>query len=99
MPLVRARISSKGQVTLPVELRRNLELRPGDQVMFQLEDSSARLLPLRRRRLTEFSGILRTTRPYKGLKEMRRELARKLGTELDRRAREILERERRRRRR
>lgn len=66
--------------------------------MFQLEDSSARLLPLKRRRLTEFSGILRATRPYKSLKEMRRELARKLGTELDRRARAILKRERRRRR-
>lgn len=36
----RSRITSKGQVTIPVELRRELELEPGDGVEFVRENGS-----------------------------------------------------------
>jgi AbrB family looped-hinge helix DNA binding protein len=29
-----AKVTSKGQITLPVDLRRELEIRPGDEVLF-----------------------------------------------------------------
>lgn len=37
---LRATLTSKGQVTIPVELRRRWELKRGDQLDFTLEDES-----------------------------------------------------------
>ena len=44
-PLSRATITSKGQITVPVAVRRQLGLKPGDQVAF----ADGRLIPLPRR--------------------------------------------------
>jgi len=44
-PLSRATITSKGQITLPAAVRRELGLKPGDQVAF----ADGRLIPLPRR--------------------------------------------------
>jgi antitoxin PrlF len=41
MPLFTARVSSKGQLTLPVELRRQLGICEGDSVTFRIEDQTA----------------------------------------------------------
>jgi AbrB family looped-hinge helix DNA binding protein len=40
-------ISSKGQVTVPVEVRRRLGLKEGDRVEFSFEDGTAVLRPVR----------------------------------------------------
>lgn len=40
---VRARITSKGQVTIPVSVREALDLREGDEVLFRVERSRALL--------------------------------------------------------
>ncbi len=85
--MVRARITSKGQVTLPVEIRRRLRLQPGDEIDFQPEEGSARVVPLHRRRLSEFAGIFPATRPHASLEEIRREVGRKIGEDLERRLR------------
>lgn len=47
MNLVRkAKLTSKGQVTIPLEVRNALKLREGDMVSFEVgEDGSARLRP------------------------------------------------------
>lgn len=37
---LKATLTSKGQVTIPVELRRRWELKRGDQLDFTLEDES-----------------------------------------------------------
>ena len=37
---VKSRISSKGQVTIPVEVREKLGLRPGTPVQFELREGS-----------------------------------------------------------
>jgi len=37
-------LTTKGQVTIPVELRRLLGLNPGDQVGFVVEDGEVRLV-------------------------------------------------------
>lgn len=42
-----SRISSKGQVTIPADLRRALNLKAGSQVKFVLDNGGVRLLPAR----------------------------------------------------
>jgi len=36
-----SRLSSKGQVTIPVEVREKLHLEPGDTVIYEVEDERA----------------------------------------------------------
>ena len=38
------RVTQKGQVTIPLEVRRALGIRPGSDVEFQLEERGARLI-------------------------------------------------------
>lgn len=44
---VRAKITSKGQVTIPQEVRRRLGLRKGDRIEFVVEDGVTILRPAR----------------------------------------------------
>lgn len=41
-----AKISKKGQITLPAEVRKLLNLSPGARVRFVIEKDSARILPV-----------------------------------------------------
>jgi len=41
-----ARVSRKGQVTLPAEMRKLLNLHPGSRVQFVVEKDTARILPV-----------------------------------------------------
>lgn len=41
------RLGPKGQVVIPKEIRDALDLKPGDEVEFELEDGAARLEPAR----------------------------------------------------
>ncbi len=52
-----AKITSKGQITIPKEVRDELEVSPGDSLHFRVEDGSAVMTPVRRRKLTDFVGI------------------------------------------
>ncbi|MGN6373755.1 MAG: AbrB/MazE/SpoVT family DNA-binding domain-containing protein [Solirubrobacteraceae bacterium] len=38
------RVTSKGQVTIPADVRRRLGIKPGTQVEFQLDELGARLV-------------------------------------------------------
>jgi AbrB family looped-hinge helix DNA binding protein len=42
-----AKITSKGQITVPHEIRRALGVRPGDKLLFEKEGSSIRVRPVR----------------------------------------------------
>lgn len=39
------RVTQKGQVTIPLEVRRALGIAPGTRVRFELDNGSARLVP------------------------------------------------------
>ena len=54
----KARVTSKGQVTLPVDLRRDLDIKAGDDLVF--DDSTDRLTlhVVHRKRLSEYRGAL-----------------------------------------
>ncbi len=78
-----ARVTSKGQVTIPVEIRRTMGIKEGDGLLFEspLADG-VRLRVIRRRRLTELAGALPATRSYPGTAAVRAEVGRARGKEL-----------------
>jgi antitoxin PrlF len=73
--MTRATLTSKGQLTVPKDVRERLGLRSGDRVVFEFEGDSVRLKAERRRSLEELRGSLPATREYPG-KEAEREAAR-----------------------
>jgi AbrB family looped-hinge helix DNA binding protein len=42
-----AKITSKGQVTVPVEIRRLLRIRPGDRLVFEGDENGVQVRPVR----------------------------------------------------
>lgn len=72
----RATLTSKGQLTVPKDVRDQLGLKSGDRVVFELEDDSVRLRVERRKSLNELMGSLPATRKYPG-KEAERNAARR----------------------
>lgn len=71
----RATLTSKGQLTVPKDVRDRLGLKSGDRVVFEIEDDSMRLKVERRKSLGELKGSLPATQRYPG-KEAEREAAR-----------------------
>ena len=74
--MVRATLTSKGQLTIPKEVRERLGLSSGDQVVFEFDGDSVRLRVERRKSLEELRGSLPATREYPG-KEAEREAVRR----------------------
>ena len=55
-----AKLSSKGQITIPLEVRRHLGLKQGDQVSFELEDGRTIIKPYRSEEnpFLQYQGVL-----------------------------------------
>lgn len=85
--MVRARLTSKGQLTIPIEIRRRYDLATGDEVEFIAEKKGAYLVPLKRRHLLELAGALPASKPWPGMARARAIAGRKRGAELEKRAR------------
>ena len=83
MPL--ARVTTEGQVTIPAEVRRALDIGEGDDLLFEVvEAGEARIRVLKRRRLSDLYGALPATRPYPGKEAVRTEMGQGLGGRLAR---------------
>ena len=54
-----ARITSKGQVTIPKQVREQLGVDVGDELDFRMEGGRLEVRPIRRRRLSDFWGVFR----------------------------------------
>jgi antitoxin PrlF len=52
-------LSAKGQVTLPRKVRQALKVKPGDRVLFLVEDEVVRLQPLAATSARALAGSLR----------------------------------------
>jgi antitoxin PrlF len=79
-----ARVTTKGQVTIPAEVRKALNIGEGDDLLFEVvEAGEARIRVLKRRPLSGLYGALPATRPYPGKEEVRSEAAQGLGERLE----------------
>jgi AbrB family looped-hinge helix DNA binding protein len=67
---VEATITSKGQVTIPKEIRERLRLRSGHKVRFAVEDDDRALMIAVPHRLSELVGILPRPKRTASLEEM-----------------------------
>lgn len=59
--MAEARITSKGQITIPKKVRDLLQISPGDSLDFTVDDGTGelRVRPIHRRRLAEFRGVFK----------------------------------------
>lgn len=75
-----SRVTSKGQVTIPAQVRKALDIEQGDDLVFELgSGGTARLRVVKRRRLSDLFGSLPATRPFPGKEAVRAAVGRKLG--------------------
>lgn len=61
-----AKVTAKGQVTVPVDFRRALGIEIGDDLRFDLDSEGARIQVLKRRRLSDLYAALPADRPFPG---------------------------------
>ena len=74
----KAKITFKGQVTIPKEIRNALTIKEGDSLIFSLEGDHAILKPFKKKSLLDFHGVLPATRSYPGFDSVREEVHRKI---------------------
>ncbi len=51
------RLTQKGQVTIPAEIRYRLGLKKGDSVVFELEDNAVKIKPARSKVLAGYGAV------------------------------------------
>jgi AbrB family looped-hinge helix DNA binding protein len=76
-----ATITSKGQVTIPKEVRQALDVTANDQLIFFIEGDKTTLAPLKRRSLASFRGAFRSGQAYPGAEALREQTGRQMGAE------------------
>lgn len=62
-------VTAKGQATIPLAVRKKLDLKPGDQVGFIEQDDKIYLIPLNKS-LASLKGLLRKPKKALSLNEM-----------------------------
>jgi len=78
-----ARLTSKGQVTVPSDVRKALGLVQGDDLVFEVtSERSAQLRVVKRVKLSDLYGSLPATRPFPGSHAIRESVGGELGKEL-----------------
>lgn len=66
-----AKMTSKGQVTIPKRIRDKLDIREQDRLLFSIEGGRLLVIPVRQRPLSELYGALPATRSCPGTKSER----------------------------
>ena len=74
-----AKVTSKGQITLPKDVRESLGISRADFVVVVVDGDKAILRPVKQGKVAELRGKLPATRSYPGSDEVRREVGRDLG--------------------
>ena len=60
MPIASAKVTSKGQITLPAKLRERLGIKPGDRVSFEEDDKRGVRLVAKTVTAADLKGIFKT---------------------------------------
>jgi len=74
-----ATLTSKGQITIPKEVRERLRLKSQDRVLFLVSEGRVLLVPLHRRTVKELAGSLPARKPYPGIEAIRHQVGLALG--------------------
>ncbi|NNV05648.1 AbrB/MazE/SpoVT family DNA-binding domain-containing protein [Geobacillus sp. C56-T2] len=75
-----SKLSSRGQVVIPVEIRKTLGLNEGDDLTFIVnQDGEIKVEVTKKYRLSQLIGILKTTQPFRPVEEIRDEVYRTIG--------------------
>ncbi len=74
-------VTSKGQVTIPGQLRRALNIKPKDRVAFELVDGEVRLRPIKSRLLAGFGAVKPPSKPI-DFKKLQREIEEEIAEEV-----------------
>jgi AbrB family looped-hinge helix DNA binding protein len=77
-----AKVTYKGQITIPRAVREALNIEAGDSVMLSIEGDHAILRPIKKKALSEFFGAFPATQPYPGTESVRKSVGRKMGEDL-----------------
>jgi len=77
-----AKVTYKGQITIPKAVREALNIEDGDSVALRVEGDHAILRPVKKKVLLEFFGALPATKPYPGTASVRKRVGKKLGENL-----------------
>ncbi len=59
-----ATVTSKGQITIPIQVRKALGLEAGDRLVFELRDDGLRVRALHRRKASDLRGAVRSDARY-----------------------------------
>ncbi len=64
--MVKARLTSKGQITVPKAIRERLGVQPGDDLLFDIRGSRVQVIPRRRQGVAALAGLFPVKRGVKG---------------------------------
>jgi AbrB family looped-hinge helix DNA binding protein len=73
------RVTRKGQITLPKDVRETLGIEQSDYVVVVVDGDKAILSPIREEKLADLKGRLPATRPHPGVDDVRRTIGRERG--------------------
>jgi AbrB family looped-hinge helix DNA binding protein len=71
-------ITTKGQVTIPLEIREKLKLKPGDRIIYQNTENGIMLKPVKRNMLSDFGFLKTKQRLEADLDTMRESIRRRM---------------------
>lgn len=72
-----SKISSRGQIVIPIEIRKTLGLTEGDDLTFIVnDDGEIKVEVVKKQRLSELIGILKTNKPFRPVEKIRKEVYR-----------------------
>ncbi len=74
--MVMAKVTYKGQVTIPKTVRQQLGIEDGDSVLFQFEEGKVIMKRVKRADVSDLCGVFRTNRPFPGKEAVRAEVRR-----------------------
>lgn len=73
-----AKVTFKGQVTIPKEVRHELGIEDGDSLLFQVQNGIAMVKRVKRAELLDLYGAFPTKRAFHGKEEVRDEVRRRV---------------------
>ncbi len=69
--MAEAALTSKGQITIPAEIRRQMKLAPQDRVVFTLLPNGTTIMRAKNRSLASLAGSVKSGKKKVAIKDMR----------------------------